>query len=814
MKNSLQTLLGSISQGIYMLGTDGRMCLYNTRLCELLDIPAAFFDKHPTLAEMNAFQMQRGDFGDAASLVDEVARDYVLAGGQAPVPTHFLRQTRTGRTLEVRSNVLPSGMMVRTFADVTDYIQAEAARKRANELLFATQALAQLGGWELDFVAQTETWTDGTYRIFDTTPEQFQPDLHNTRKLFTAQAQALVDASYQDSVRQPATHELELEMFTLTGRRIWVHSRGTSVWRHGHVAKRTAIVQDITQRKLTELALRDSEARWKLALESVGDGVWDLHVPTGEEYLSPQLLRMYGYAESELPSALTALDQRTHPDDVPAMQLNRYNHLAGLTPSYSNEHRVQCKDGSWKWVHSRGLVISRNAQGEPLRMIGTHTDISERKAAEALIWQQAHFDPLTGLPNRRMLQERLAQELKKCRRDGQLLAVVFIDLDHFKEVNDTLGHPKGDVLLVEAARRIQACLREVDTVARMGGDEFTVLITELSDANHLQTILPKLLHTLSAAFTLEQDQVYVSASVGVTVYPTDGQSTEDLFRNADQALYVAKDAGRNRFSFFTPALQVAARERAQLMADLRSALTRQEFRVVYQPIVTLATGHIHKAEALVRWQHPVRGLISPAAFIPVAESSGLIVELGEWVFGQAAAQVKHWRKTLYPQFQISVNKSPVQFENPNPAHTPWIEQLTALGLPGESIVVEITEGLLLSTSAGVLDQLLGLSDDGINVSLDDFGTGYSSLSYLQRFDIDFVKIDQSFVRQLVAGSTDMALCQAIIAMAHALSMKVIAEGVETELQRDLLTAAGCDYGQGYLFSRPVPALEFEKLPER
>jgi len=457
------------------------------------------------------------------------------------------------------------------------------------------------------------------------------------------------------------------------------------------------------------------------------------------------------------------------------------------------------------------MVISRDAQGQALRMLGTHTDITERKTADEVVWQQAHFDALTGLPNRRLMRERLIQEMKKCRRNHLKLGLLFIDLDHFKEVNDTLGHDRGDELLVEAARRIQHCLREVDTVARMGGDEFTVIVTALNDESNLQGILPKLLNALSEPFQLGLDQVFVSASMGVTVFPNDTLEVEDLLKNADQALYVAKAAGRNRFSFFTASLQEAAMQRAQLTHDLRAALPAQQFFMLYQPIVNLANGRIQKAEALIRWQHPTRGLISPADFIPIAESSGLIVDMGEWIFDQAAAQVKIWRTQLHPQFQISVNKSPLQFEKPNPNHIPWIDKLRALELPGESMVVEITEGLLLSSSAGVVEQLLKLRHEGINVSLDDFGTGYSSLSYLQKFDIDFIKIDQSFVRHLNENTTDMVLCQAIIAMAHALGMKVIAEGVETVGQRDLLKAAGCDYAQGYLYSRPLNPAEFEAM---
>ncbi len=678
----LQTTLDHISQGILLLDASKHIIGFNPRVCELLNVPGEFLAARPTLGQLSALQHSQGDFGPGASRVVAHARDYVNGDGMGDPPAHYVRETPGGRMLEVKSKLLEDGSMVRTFADVTDYIVAKEA-------------------------------------------------------------------------------------------------------------------------------LHANEERWKLALESTGDGVWDWHLPSGQEFFSKSLLAMYGLDAHDISTNATELDQRTHPDDMAQMHQARQAHFDGLTPSYVNEHRVRCKDGSWKWILTRGMVISRDAQGQPLRMIGTHTDISKRKAAEATIWKQAHFDNMTGLPNRRLMRERLAQELKKCRRDGLQLALLFIDLDRFKEVNDTLGHDRGDLLLIEAARRISSCLREVDTVARMGGDEFMVIVTELPHVADLEVVLQKLLAALGAVFQLGLDQVFISASIGVTVYPGDAHEIEDLLKNADQALYVAKGAGRNRFSFFTPALQEAAQWRAQLTRDLRVALAQDQFRVVYQPIVTLATGTIHKAEALVRWQHPTRGLISPAEFIPVAESSGLIVALGEWVFQQAADQVQVWRRVLHPQFQISVNKSPVQFENPDPQATPWIEQLRARGLGGDSIVVEITEGLLLSTSEGVVAQLLAMSDDGIGVSLDDFGTGYSSLAYLQKFDIDFIKIDQSFVRQLVPRSTDLALCQAIIVMAHALGMQVIAEGIETEQQRALLAAAGCDYGQGYLFSRPVPAADFE-----
>ena len=807
----LQTTTTSIGQGLFVFNAGMQLVFFNPRACELLDLPESFLASGPTVGQINNFQRKRSDFGTHAEWEDLEAVHNEPSGAHADAISYSLRVTVSGHTLEVKTQALSEGGMVCTFADMSDYVQAQAARKRLDQLLTATQALAQVGVWEVDVVRDRVYWTEGVYRIFQTTPEEFTPTtaMETAERVFTPSAMAQIRASYGEAAQHASTHDYELEATTFRGEPIWVHAMGASIWDNGRLVSRTSVLQNVTERKQAHLALQATEDRWRLALESTGDGVWDWHIQAGVEHFSKRLVEMYGFKEGEMPNLPAELDQRTHPDDLAQMQRDRDAHLAGLTTSYTNEHRVRCKDGSWKWVLSRGMVVNRGAQGWPLRMIGTHTDITDRKAAEAMILQQAFFDTLTGLPNRRMLRDRLEQEIKRCKREAQNLAILFIDLDHFKEVNDTLGHGNGDLLLLEAARRIRACVRESDTVARMGGDEFTVILTDVADVHLLAPTLQKILRVIEQVFQLGNEDVFVTASIGITLYPLDATEIEDLYKNADQALYVAKGAGRNRFSFFTPALQEAAQTRVRLANDLRTGLLEQQFLLVYQPIVELATGAVHKAEALIRWQHPTRGLISPAQFIPIAESSGLIVEIGEWVFQQAALQVQAWRKNLHPDFQISVNKSPVQFHHEGEGKKPWAVQLKAMDLPGSSMVVEITEGLLLDTSSRVGDHLLDLAAGGIQVSLDDFGTGYSALSYLQRLDIDFIKIDQSFVRHLEPDSTNLALCKAMVVMAHALGIKVVAEGVETAQQRDLLAAAGCDYAQGYWFSRPVSALDFE-----
>lgn len=557
-------------------------------------------------------------------------------------------------------------------------------------------------------------------------------------------------------------------------------------------------------------SLHVSEDRWKFALEGAGDGVWDWDMVTDQVFRSARWKEIYGYTNNEIEETSSAGRKLVHPDDLKHQIEDTQDYLHGKKDLYVSEFRLLCKDGSWKWTLSRGMVISRNAEGKPLRMIGTHTDISERKNAENQLFQLAHFDQVTRLPNRVLFLDRFQQILKNAQRDQQVITLMYLDLDRFKEVNDTLGHDMGDVLLKEAANRLNKCVRTEDIVARMGGDEFTVILNNVNKQVNTERIAQSILDKFTEPFHLDGEVVYISVSIGISVYPTDGTEVEVLLKNADQAMYVAKQNGRNRYHYFTSVMQNHALNRWNLSNDLRGALAGNQLKLYYQPIVNLVTGDIHKAEALIRWQHPTRGLVSPAEFIHIAEDTGMIIEIGDWVFAEAVDQVIQWR-AHQPNFQISINRSPVQFRANLKYHLNWVKHLNALNLSGSSICIEITEGLLLDARDTVIQQLDEYSKAGIKISIDDFGTGYSSLAYLRKFDIDFVKIDKSFTSNIHAGSSDMALCEAIIVMAHKLGKKVIAEGIETQEQLDLLTAAGCDFGQGYLFSKPLPADAFEAL---
>jgi diguanylate cyclase (GGDEF)-like protein/PAS domain S-box-containing protein len=485
-------------------------------------------------------------------------------------------------------------------------------------------------------------------------------------------------------------------------------------------------------------------------------------------------------------------------------------HSINTTGHWSGEIWNKKKNGELflEWITINAI---KNQAGEVVSYCSVFSDITERKAVDEAIKRLSNYDDLTELANRRLFKTALKNRIEKIVFDHTTdsLAILFLDLDKFKEINDTLGHEYGDLVLIEASRRLKQCIRDTDLIARLGGDEFTICLTP-NEANSINIVTKKILNEMAnIPFLIKDEMIHLSVSIGVALYPNHGSDVSSLLKHADQAMFYAKEQGRNRVKFFTPSMETEALEKRALIHDLHLAVANKQFELFYQPIIELQTNSLHKAEALIRWHHPEKGLISPDKFIPLAEETGLITQIGDWVFEQAVSQSKHWRAKIHKHFQISINKSPKQFGRDKQHHKQWLNHLSHKQLPAEGIAVEITEGLLMDSKEIITDELLSFREKGIQVSLDDFGTGHSSLAYLRKFDIDYLKIDRQFVKQVETNSDDRALCQAIISMAHTLGLKVIAEGIETEGQKEFFIDCKCDYGQGYLFSRPVTSELFE-----
>ncbi|MBU1665302.1 MAG: EAL domain-containing protein, partial [Gammaproteobacteria bacterium] len=445
-----------------------------------------------------------------------------------------------------------------------------------------------------------------------------------------------------------------------------------------------------------------------------------------------------------------------------------------------------------------------DGSGEFLGTYGVARDISARKQAEATITFQAYHDLLTGLPNRTLFNDRLGQAITQARRQKQALAVLFLDMDRFKVVNDTHGHLVGDGLLQNMAQRLRGSLREGDTLARIGGDEFTLLLPNIHTRHNATLIAEKIIASLKHPFHVDGHEIYSGMSIGIAIYPEDGDNQQTLIKHADLAMYHAKDHGRNDFRFFTHDLQHSLTGRLAVENDMRHALTRGEFEMYYQPQVDIQSQRIRGMEALIRWHHPERGMVPPNDFIPIAEECGLIAPISEWVLDTACKQAKAWRAANLPAISLGVNLSARQIEHPHFVDK-FIHSLKENGIDGQGIEIEITESTLMRDMEGAIEKLRRLADQGVEISIDDFGTGYSSLSYLKKLPVHTLKIDRSFIHDLVAPSNGSTIVAGITAMAKGLHLSVVAEGVETSVQLDYLESIGCDSYQGYLFSRPVTA---------
>ena len=687
-------------------------------------------------------------------------------------------------------------------------------------------------------------------------------------------------------------------------------------------------IQDMTRQ------FQESEERWKFALEGSGDGVWDWNLQTDESLFSKRWKEMIGYSEHEFPNTGSAWINHLHNDDKSRVLSAFQQYLASNEPNYSVEFRLRCKDGSWKWILSKGKLVSRNTDGNPMRFIGTHTDITASKQAEielriaatafdsqegiiitdanrlilrvnhafteitgysseevmgrnpkilssghhsaeffSHMWSQinetgswegeiwnrrkdgktypqhltitaivdlegsitnyvatltditmskaaadeiqrlAFYDPLTGLPNRQLLRDRLKLAQASSHRSGCLASMLFIDMDNFKTLNDTLGHDVGDLLLQNVAKRLISCVREGDTVARLGGDEFVVVLEDLDKVAfeavvQTEAIGHKILAVLDEPYQLASYEYRSTPSIGATLINGHDQTIDELLKQADIAMYQAKTSGRNTLRFFDPQMQISIAARLSMETDLSLALQEDQFSLFYQPQVNTQL-EIIGAEVLLRWNHPVRGMVSPADFIPLAEETGLIVPIGQWVLETTCNQIKAWENILAMQHvQLAVNVSAYQFRQSEfVEHVSQILNKTAIN--PNKLKLELTETLVLHDIDDTILKMNALKKIGVQFSMDDFGTGYSSLSSLKKLPIDQLKIDQSFVHDLPDDQDDSIIVETIIAMANHLGMEVIAEGVETESQRQFLEKHGCFFYQGYLFGKPAPLAELE-----
>lgn len=565
---------------------------------------------------------------------------------------------------------------------------------------------------------------------------------------------------------------------------------------------------DITHRKKLEQNLHETQTRYVAAIKGSNEGIWDWDLRNNTIYFSPRWKEMIGYDEKDIGNNPDDWFSRIHPDDIERIKQELKHHYNGKNSHFDCEYKILNKDNQYRWVHIRGLAI-RDEQNKAIRIAGSQADIHDHYMAQTQLAHNALHDGMTELPNRTLLMDRLNQVLKTLNRNPeQQCAVLFLDLDRFKLINDSLGHSAGDELLIEVSQRLKQCIRNEDTVARLGGDEFVILLQKIKAADEVKIVADRVLNLLKQGIHIQGHEIFTSASIGIAIADTSNHSSEELLQNADAAMYQAKRLGKSQYAIYGKDMAGQSIAMLTLESDLQRALQNQEFQLFYQPIIDLATEAILGFEALIRWNHPTRGLVPPNDFIPIAEETGLIIPLGWWVIETACQQIKQWTHQ-YPNqpLYISVNISNRQFIDPT-----FIKTIQTIlkqhQIPDQTLKLEITEGVAMHNPQAVAKKLEHLQSIGIQLMMDDFGTGYSSLASLRTFSINTLKIDRSFINSMLQEN-GIEIVRTIIYMAHNLKMDVIAEGVETDDQAQRLQKLGCEYAQGYYFSKPMDIKNLE-----